>query len=172
MNLAKRDGFTYTEILLTLPIILISIFAAAAALMGSLSFNQTARFHTQAMNFGIWRMEQIRSNATLDPSAFRAAMLSFNNRRYPPVIPAQGDVNTMQSLGLDPTGMEVISRAAMLSPTADIADVTVLVCYRDKGGRVVGEDRDFDGALDAGEDRNGNGGLDSPIMFRSMVARK
>ena len=48
-------------------------------------------------------------------------------------------------------------------------DLTVSVCWRAQG-RVIGEDRNCNGQLDAGEDANGNGWLDSPAMVSTRLA--
>jgi len=39
-------------------------------------------------------------------------------------------------------------------------------------GRIIGEDKNLNGILDAGEDLNGNGELDSPVFLKSFVSRK
>lgn len=37
--------------------------------------------------------------------------------------------------------------------------------WRQKSGRIIGEDRDLDGVVDSGEDANANGMLDSPVTL-------
>lgn len=171
----NRRGLTYTEVIIALPLALLSVFAAAATILSATSFNQTSKGYTQAMNLGVYRLEQIRAQATLDVAAFRTAMLSYNGVRfpiYPPryPVPSQQEDNTLRSLGIGPTEAEVLSRVSMVD--ANLADVTLVVCYRGKNGQVIGEDKDFDGILDAGEDSNPNGRIDSPIVFHALVARK
>lgn len=43
--------------------------------------------------------------------------------------------------------------------------LTASFSWRQKNGRILGEDKDLDGVIDAGEDQNSNGMLDSPIML-------
>jgi hypothetical protein len=175
--LAKnKKGLTYTEILITLPIALLSIFSAVAAILGSIGFNETAKAYTLGMNFAAHRLEEIRKEATTDAITFRQKMLSYNNKRfptYPPVYPnpSQQEDNTLRGLGLDPFRAEAMTRVTMLS-TYDLADVTVVVCVKDKRDRVIGEDKNFNGVLDSGEDTNSNNVLDSPLTLHVLVARK
>ena len=172
MRFGNRNGLTYTEIILALPIALLSILAATAAILGAMGFNETARAYTQGMNLGIYRLEEIRKSATLNVSSFSTQMVSnYNNKRFPTYGTAlQAEVNALESLGIAPLGAEAITRVSMIS--SDLADVTVVVCSKDKNGKVIGEDKNFNGILDGSEDTNGNGILDSPITFHTLVARK
>ena len=171
-KLKNRRGLTYVEVIFALPIALFSIFAAMAAIMSALTFNENARAYTQAMNLGLYRLEEVRNYATLDAESFRAKMLDDHNQRFPTYeVDVQSELDAIRSLGLDPARTEAVTRVSMLS-TYDLADVTVVICYKDKNGRAVGEDRNFNGVLDSGEDGNGNELLDSPIMFHVLVARK
>ena len=49
--------------------------------------------------------------------------------------------------------------------------VTVSVCWR-QGNRIIGEDSNLNGALDAGEDKNGNGIIDSTVELVTQVANR
>lgn len=49
--------------------------------------------------------------------------------------------------------------------------VTVSVCWR-QGNRIIGEDTNLNGALDAGEDVNGNGIIDSTVELVTQVANR
>ncbi|MFT5387316.1 MAG: competence protein ComGC [Lysobacterales bacterium] len=58
------------------------------------------------------------------------------------------------------------------SSNVDLLEVHVTICWRDKTGRILGEDTDLDGVLDAGEDVNGNNEIDSIVRLSTMVARR
>ena len=47
--------------------------------------------------------------------------------------------------------------------------VTVSFSWRESGGRIIGEDLNLNGRLDAGEDKNGNGIIDSVVQFSSYI---
>ncbi len=49
--------------------------------------------------------------------------------------------------------------------------VTVSVCWR-QNNRVIGEDTNLNGALDAGEDINGNGMINSTVELVTQVANR
>jgi prepilin-type N-terminal cleavage/methylation domain-containing protein len=51
------------------------------------------------------------------------------------------------------------------SSTASLLKVDIVVSFQYKNGRIVGEDLNLNGVLDAGEDANGNGVLDSPVKL-------
>lgn len=55
---------------------------------------------------------------------------------------------------------------------SNLLKVTVTVCWRQTRGRVVGEDKDLDGQIDAGEDINVNGILDSPAEIVTYIAKR
>ncbi len=55
---------------------------------------------------------------------------------------------------------------------AEFLDVTVSVCWR-QGNRVIGEDTNLNGSLDAGEDTIiTNGIIDSTVQLKTQVANK
>ena len=54
---------------------------------------------------------------------------------------------------------------------SDIKIVRIVVCYREKGNRIMGEDTNLDGNLSAGEDINGDNRLTSPTELATYIAR-
>lgn len=59
------------------------------------------------------------------------------------------------------------------SSTADLLTVEINVSWKnERNDRIIGEDMDLDGVLDAGEDINGNGKLDSTVKLITLIARK
>ncbi|MBI5554451.1 MAG: prepilin-type N-terminal cleavage/methylation domain-containing protein [Elusimicrobia bacterium] len=53
-----------------------------------------------------------------------------------------------------------------------LLEVVITVCWRAKDGRIIGEDTNLNGVLDAGEDMNANSELDSPVKFRGFITDK
>jgi hypothetical protein len=64
------------------------------------------------------------------------------------------------------TGIGIIY---VTNPSADIAQVTLTFCWRQKNGRIIGEDANLNGQMNAGEDKNGNGILDSPVKLTTTI---
>ena len=52
----------------------------------------------------------------------------------------------------------------------NLLNLHVAACWR-SSGRVIGEDKNLNGRLDAGEDANGSGWMDSPVMISTLIAR-
>jgi len=50
--------------------------------------------------------------------------------------------------------------------------IKITCCWKEKEGRVIGEDKNLNGQLDSGEDINGNGELDSLIKLVTYIANK
>jgi hypothetical protein len=53
----------------------------------------------------------------------------------------------------------------------ELLQATVSVCWRQKN-RVIGEDKNLNGALDAGEDANGNKIIDSPVELTTLIVNR
>lgn len=53
----------------------------------------------------------------------------------------------------------------------DLLELTISACWK-QGNRIIGEDTDLDGVLDAGEDANGNGIIDSPVELVTRIANR
>ncbi|MCA9403278.1 MAG: type II secretion system protein [Candidatus Omnitrophica bacterium] len=58
------------------------------------------------------------------------------------------------------------------SSNAELLVLEIVVSWNNKYNRVVGEDKDLDGILDAGEDENGNGKLDSSVELITYLTRR
>ena len=52
-----------------------------------------------------------------------------------------------------------------------VKQATIVVCYKEKPDRVIGEDQNLNGALDGGEDLNGDGRLSSPCEIATFIMR-
>jgi len=61
-----------------------------------------------------------------------------------------------------------------------LKEVTVVICWREKGGRIIGEDNgasagatyQLNGQLDTNEDQNGDGRLSSPCELTTVIANR
>ena len=53
-------------------------------------------------------------------------------------------------------------------PSHDILLLEVVVCYK-AGKRVIGEDQNLNGQLDAGEDVNNDGKITSPVTLKTII---
>ena len=51
-------------------------------------------------------------------------------------------------------------------------EAKITASFKLPNGRIIGEDKNLNGILDAGEDLNGNGELDSPVFLKSFISKK
>lgn len=58
------------------------------------------------------------------------------------------------------------------SSNSELLTVEIVVSWQNKYNRIIGEDVNLDGALNAGEDLNSNGKIDSSIELISYVTRR
>jgi Tfp pilus assembly protein PilV len=75
----------------------------------------------------------------------------------------------------DPAGftMGQAKGAALINNSnPGLLQVFVSVSWRSRSNRVIGEDRNLNGALDAGEDLDANGRLDSPAGIAALMTQR
>lgn len=153
LKLQTNRGFTLTEVLVSAAILvvvsvgLIQVFLRASAL-SSLSGNMTI-----AMSEAQDKIEEIRNHD------FDLIMTDYVSGGTP------GDIFSLSEV--TGTGKIYISNA-----NPDLLEMEVVISWQEKDDRVIGEDQDLDGVLDAGEDINGNGQLDSTARIITYLARR
>jgi len=54
----------------------------------------------------------------------------------------------------------------------DILVVKIVASWQTRSDRIMGEDQNLNGVLDAGEDQNGNGEIDSSTSIVSMITKR
>ena len=54
----------------------------------------------------------------------------------------------------------------------DILVVKIVASWQTRSDRIMGEDQNLNGVLDAGEDQNGNGEIDSSTSIESMITKR
>ena len=146
----KKSGFTLLELMIGAGVLIVALVGLIAAYSTCFTLNETARNLTIAINSAQREIERIRN-------------LSFDDVD-------DEDGTNFEILELDDDESEGIVEVDSSDP--DLLEVTVTVCWRQKGGRVFGEDANLNGVFDAGEDTNGNGQLDSPAQLVTSISRR
>lgn len=97
---------------------------------------------------------------------------AYNNAReqIESIFSAVGNIvedNTTFTL-LNPEGK---GRIEITEVSPDVFQVRVVVCWKQRGGRIIGEDSNLNGVLDSGEDLDGDGALDSPCEIITLMTK-
>jgi len=149
-NIKKSSirGFTLLEVLLAAAILASAVSAILATYYTCFVLIGTSKNINITTNAAMGLMEEIRS------SAFPQIVDNYNGLNF--------IVNDIpQSRGVvyvDDTNPELLQ-------------VTISVCWL-QGNRVIGEDTNLNGQLDAGEVDNGNNIIDSPVQLVTIIANR
>ncbi len=141
----NQEGFTLVE-LLVVAAILITLFAGSLmAFFRSIQLGEISRNSSNALLVTKNRLEQIK-NTDFDQ------------------IPATYNNATFTTAGLDGIGVSYVD-----STNPNLHIVRVAFCWKEKNGRVFGEDLDLDGQLDVDENQDGNEFIDSPVQVIASI---
>ena len=140
--------------------LMVAIFILAVVIVGLLQlFIQTSV------------LAEMSRNKTFAISAAQSKIEEIRNHTYSSIATdyAFGGTpgNTFTPTGLTGKGVIYID-----SSNAALLQVDVVVCWRSKYNRIVGEDLDLDGVLDPGEDTDGDNRIDSPAVVSSLIAQR
>ena len=145
-----KKGFTLVELLVAIFIATVVLGALLSVTNYNLVLQETSRNLVIATNDA----RQIMEEARVTP--FANIVGTYNNRTFNPT-------------GLDGRIRTTASYVAGSNNT--LIDLRVVVCWRQANGRIIGEDTNLNGQLDAGEDRNNNGLIDSPAVLNTAIRR-
>ncbi|MFH1867900.1 MAG: prepilin-type N-terminal cleavage/methylation domain-containing protein [Candidatus Omnitrophota bacterium] len=149
----SNNGFTLIEILLAIGIAAFTICAILATYISCFALIETAKNINIATNAASGLMEDIRATPFNGVNSFNGVNFIVNN------IPASRGVVSIADV--TPAGW----------PSATFLEATISVCWNQRN-RIMGEDANLNGALDAGEDANGNGTIDSPVQLTTRIAQR
>ena len=156
----KNSGFTLVELMLVVWILATVITGMIQLFIYTSVQAQMAGNKTLAISEAQNKIEAIR-NHTYSTIAVDYASGGTPGNIFTPTMP-----NSKGVIYLDTTGS--------FSPgsSAEVIGIKVVVYWKDKYNRIVGEDQNFDGVLAVGEDLNGNNQHDSPASLISMITRR
>lgn len=148
LRLNKR-AFTLTEVLMAAGILALAISSILLTYTSCFVLIRTSRNVNIATNAALGLIEEIRTSTPFDEIATDYNGLTFVVNNIP---------NSMGVVYVDDT-------------TPEFVRVTVSICWR-QGNRVIGEDANLNGILDAGEDANGNGIIDSSVQLITILSNR
>lgn len=148
-----QSAFTLIELLVASFVIATVLVGMMRVMIYCASLSEVARHLTAAVTAGQDKLEEIRNH-------------NYNNIA---VDYASGGTPGNKITLTQPTGK---GRITVNAANANLLQVDVVVCWKEKDNRIIGEDLDLDGDLDVGEDVNGNNALDSMVHLSTLVANK
>ncbi len=159
-----KDGrsFTLIELLIATAILIVALVGLLAAYQGCFLLAENARNLTGSLNSAQAKMEKMRIyNFSLLSGDYAAGGI-YN------IFPASGlDGNRKGKIYIQDVSTEL---------NGSLLQVRVVICWSEKGGRIIGEDKNLNGILDTtplpSEDTNSNGEFDSPCELVTLMAQR
>ena len=141
MRKKRNKGFTVVEVLIAVLILLPVFVSVMYVFIRSMELSDMARHSSEAVR-------EVRSRITdIENTPFAQVDVNYNN-------------STFTIAGIDGIGVTYVDDSV-----PNILEITNSFCWQESNGRLIGEDTNLNGVLDAGEDDNGNGIIDSPVMI-------
>jgi prepilin-type N-terminal cleavage/methylation domain-containing protein len=141
----QKAGFTLVEIIVATAVFLMAVVGILYSYAKCLELSEIGRTSTIALQAVKNKLEEIK-----------AADFSTVHGTY--------DGTTFTAPGLNGIGKVYVDNS-----NAKLLVVKAVFCWRLADGRVVGEDRNLNGVLDAGEDKNGNQEIDSFVEVLTQI---
>lgn len=156
---SSNKGFTLLELMLAVAILLIALGGFLFAYITCIALSLTAKNTTVALSGANAKIEEIKN------SQFDILVANYS----PGGTPGNSFLINNWLNAIDQRGtVEIVAANSSLT----LYEVRVTVSWREKGGRILGEDKDLDSVLDSGEDTNGNNQLDSPVKIVTLISRR
>ena len=145
VKVKNNNGLTLLELLMA-TLILLPLFT-----VGMQTFIKCMELSDLAKNSSLAVWGARNRITTIENTAFNQIYNTYNNTTF--------TIN----------GMTGIGKTYVNNTDPDHLLLTVSFSWRERSGRIIGEDKDLDGVLDTGEDANGNGQLDSIVKLTTQI---
>jgi hypothetical protein len=140
-NHSSTRGLTLVELLIATLVMIPVCLAILYTFFQCMEYNDLAR------------------NSSIAVRACQQRMAQIENTSYGQIFAACNNVS-FTATGINGRGVSYVDNS-----NPQYLKLTTSFSWRQKSGRVIGEDTDLDGVLDAGEDKNANGILDSTVLL-------
>ncbi len=148
----NQQGVSLVEILICAGILVMVLAGMFRLFIYSTELNDMSRNVTIATSEAQGKMEEIRNHD------FNLITTDFVSGGTPGDKFSLSQINGMGVITIDDSNTKLLK-------------IKIVVCWENQNGRMIGEDTDLDGVLDAGEDANSNSEIDSIVTIESYVAR-
>jgi len=168
-RLRAQAGFTIAEVLLAVAILAFTLCGILATYLTCFNLAGISKNTNIATSAAQGIIEQLR--ATAFPQISPAMQFSVNGITYNSTL-VSGNIYVWKF----PVPISSMRAKNMIVVYIDFTDpdllkVTVSVCWQ-QGSKVIGEDLNLNGMVNAGEDINGNGLIDSPVELITQIASR
>lgn len=148
-NKNGRLGFTLIEVLLAMTVLVVCLTSILLTYVHMFILSDLSRDLTLSTNAVQDKMEEIKKTDFDSLSALNGTTFDITGF-------AASDAKGL---------IQVIDTAY-----ADLKRIRLVACFKSRR-RIIGEDANLNGVLNAGEDTNANGRLDSPVELVTLISR-
>jgi len=147
----SRNGFTLLELMIAVGVLIVALVGILGVFAHLISLNENSSKLTLAVAACQNKLEEMRN------SSFTALYATYNGTSFNPSGFSSGEAKGAISIN---------------NSNPNLLQVYVSVSWRTRSNRVIGEDRNLNGALNAGEDSNANGRLNSPAEIATLIGQR
>lgn len=150
-SLKRRRGFTLLELMIAVGVLVVALAGLLGVFAHLMLLNENSSKLTLAVTACQAKLEEMRN------STFSTLYTAYNNTSFNPSGFAAGEAKGAISIN---------------NSDPNLLQVFISVSWRTRSNRVIGEDQNLNGSLNAGEDTNPNGRLDSPGQIATLMAQR
>lgn len=143
--LYERDGLTLVELLVATVVFSMAFIGLLMSFVRSMELHETSRNTSCAIAAVRSRLEVIKNTDFADIEA------------------------TYHNVTFTDSSISGIGVSYVDASNPDLLEITICFSWKQKNGRIIGEDSDLDGVLDSGEDTNSDGRLSSPAEVITYI---
>lgn len=136
---------TLVELLVAAGIFVLATTGIIVGYINAMELQEAARFHSAATKSIMSKIDQARSTSYYQIKA------------------------TFHQVPFDIPGYKAKGVSYVDDSEPDLLVLIVSASWKDKVGRVHGEDKNLNGQIDGAEDSNGNGRLDGPVQLTTKI---
>lgn len=155
----NKSAFTLMELLIATAVLALALGGSLALFIANLRLIESGKNLSIAINHARCVMEQIRDRN------LSTLVLGEDWTAWAQAEPPYGG-------GCNSLNGEKINVTYPSGTTTAPLEIVVTVCWREKDKRIIGEDTNLNGDMDAGEDVNENGRLDSPAQLVTLFTER
>ena len=158
--LARGAGFTLVEVLVSAFIMSITLAAILGGFLGNMHLTNVATSKVAMQT----QLDRFVEGLRQQPFATLTGRVRSQHRS------SDDDAGFVLPTGYQ--GELLVEYKLVTYGSVNAVEVTMDPIWREGQNRMIGEDANLNGVLNAGEDRNGNGRLDSPSQITIRIAQR